>query len=52
MMKNIYHGKAVGKTEHPHIIKVRGVGSGEPIILGIAVVTNNFADFVLNSLNL
>ena len=27
-----YHGKPVETTDHPHVVKVRGVGGGEPVI--------------------
>ena len=27
-----YQGKPIERTEHPHIVKVQGVASGEPII--------------------
>ncbi len=31
-MDNLYHNKPIEKTNHPHIIKVKGIGNGEPII--------------------
>ncbi|QTA81466.1 DUF433 [Desulfonema limicola] len=44
MKKNIYHGKTVGKTEHPHIVKVQGVGSGEPVILGTRIMVRTIVE--------
>ncbi len=39
MNKNLlYNGKSVERTEHPHIVKVNGVASGEPIILGTGIM--------------
>jgi len=32
--KDSYSGNPIECTEHPHIVKVQGVASGEPIILG------------------
>ncbi len=31
--EEFYHGKSIERTDHPHIVKVQGVASGEPIIL-------------------
>lgn len=44
MMENIYHGKSVGRTDHPHIVKVRGVGSGEPVILGTRIMVRTVVE--------
>jgi len=43
-MENIYHGKPVEKTDYPHIVKVRGVGSGEPVILGTRIMVRTIVE--------
>ncbi|MCP4112203.1 MAG: DUF433 domain-containing protein [Desulfobacteraceae bacterium] len=35
---NIYQDKPVERTDHPHIVKVQGVASGEPVILGTRIM--------------
>ena len=44
MMKNLYHGKSVERTDHPHIVKVQGVGSGEPVILGTHIMVRTVVE--------
>jgi len=45
MNKNIlYNGKCVERTEHPHIVKVKGVASGEPIILGTGIMVRTVVE--------
>ncbi len=44
MDKDIYHGKTIEKTEHPHIVKVQGVASGEPIILGTRIMVRTIIE--------
>ncbi len=34
----LYFGKSIERTEHPHIVKVQRVASGEPIILGTRIM--------------
>jgi uncharacterized protein (DUF433 family) len=40
----IYKGKTIDYTDHPHIIKVQGVGSGEPIILGTRIMVRTIIE--------
>jgi len=44
MSENIYHGKSVERTDHPHIVKVRGVASGEPVILGTRIMVRTVVE--------
>ncbi len=43
-MENMYHGKPIEKTEHPHIVRVRGVGSGEPVIHGTRIMVRTIVE--------
>lgn len=43
-MENLYHGKPIEKTDHPHIVKVRGVGNGEPIINGTRIMVRTIVE--------
>jgi uncharacterized protein (DUF433 family) len=43
-MESIYHGKPIEKTAHPHIVKVEGVGSGEPIIYGTRIMVRTIVE--------
>ena len=44
-MKNIpYQGKIIERTEHPHIVKVQGVASGEPIIFGTRIMVRTIVE--------
>ena len=43
-MENIYHGKPIEKTDHPHIVKVIGVGSGEPVIHGTRIMVRTIVE--------
>lgn len=42
--KILYHGKPIERTEHPHVVKVQGVGSGEPIILGTRIMVRTIIE--------
>src|SRR3990172_7243082 len=42
--ENIYKGKVVEYTEHPHIVKVQGVANGEPIILGTRIMVRTIIE--------
>jgi uncharacterized protein (DUF433 family) len=42
--KMLYSGKPIERTEHPHIVKVQGVASGEPIILGTRTVVRTIIE--------
>jgi len=45
MNKDIfYNGKCIERTEHPHIVKVKGVASGEPIILGTGIMVRTVVE--------
>jgi len=39
-----YSGKNIEKTIHPHIVKVVGVASGEPIILGTRIMVRTIIE--------
>ncbi len=39
-----YQGKPIERTEHPHIVKVQGVASGEPIILGSRIMVRTIIE--------
>ena len=43
-IQTIYHGKPIERTDHPHVVKVHGVGSGEPIILGTAIMVRTLIE--------
>ncbi len=42
--ESLYHGKPIEKTDHPHIVKVRGVASGEPIILNTRLMVRTIVE--------
>lgn len=42
--KSLYNGKPIERTDHPHIIKVPGVASGEPIILGTSIMVRTIIE--------
>ncbi|MFW5811288.1 MAG: DUF433 domain-containing protein [Thermodesulfobacteriota bacterium] len=44
MSENIYKGKSIKKTNHPHIIRVAGVASGEPIIMGTRIMVRTILE--------
>lgn len=44
MSENIYHGKPVERTDHPHIVRVRGVASGEPVIMGTRIMVRTVVE--------
>ncbi len=44
MSNYLYPGKPVEKTDHPHIVKVKGVASGEPIILGTRIMVRTIVE--------
>lgn len=39
-----YYGKPIERTDHPHIVKVQGVASGEPIILGTRIMVRTIIE--------
>ena len=39
-----YSGKNIEKTIHPHVVKVEGVASGEPIILGTRIMVRTIIE--------
>ncbi len=39
-----YHGKPIEKTDHPHIVTVQGVASGEPIILNTRLMVRTIVE--------
>ena len=39
-----YHGKPIERTDHPHIVKVQGVASGEPIILNTRLMVRTIIE--------
>ena len=40
----LYYGKPIERTDHPHIVKVQGVASGEPIILGTRMMVRTIVE--------
>lgn len=42
--KILYCGKSVERTEHPYIVKVQGVASGEPIIFETRVMVRTIVE--------
>ncbi len=44
MSEKIYQGKSVKKTNHPHIVRVEGVASGEPIIKGTRIMVRTIIE--------
>jgi uncharacterized protein (DUF433 family) len=44
MAGSAYQGKPVQKTDHPHIVKVQGVASGEPVILGTRIMVRTIVE--------
>ena len=42
--KILYSGKPIERTEHPHIVKVQGVASGETIILGTRIMVRTIIE--------
>lgn len=43
-LKQPYQGRAIERTEHPHVVKVEGVASGEPIILGTRMMVRTIVE--------
>ena len=41
---HIYLGKPIERTDHPHIVRVQGIGSGEPIILGTHIMVRSLIE--------
>jgi uncharacterized protein (DUF433 family) len=41
---NMYKGKPIEYTEHPHIVMVEGVASGEPIISGTRIMVRTIVE--------
>jgi len=44
MPENNYHGKSAERTDYPHIVKVRGVASGEPVILSTRIMVRTVVE--------
>ncbi len=44
MSKNYYNNKPIEKTDHPHIVKVCGVSSDEPIIMGTRIMVRTIVE--------
>jgi uncharacterized protein (DUF433 family) len=42
--KRLYHGRPIEYSDHPHVGKVQGVGSGEPIILGTGIMVRTIVE--------
>lgn len=42
--KIIYGGRPVKRTDHPHVVKVRGVSSGEPVISGTRIMVRTIIE--------
>lgn len=42
--KSLYNGRPIERTEHPHIVKVIGVCSGEPIIFGTGIMVRTIIE--------
>jgi uncharacterized protein (DUF433 family) len=42
--KNIYCGKPMEVTDHPHIVKVQGVANGEPVIFGTRIMVRTIVE--------
>ena len=42
--KRGYKGRPIERTDHPHIVKVPGVASGEPIILGTRIMVRTIVE--------
>ena len=40
----LYQGKPIERTDHPHIVKVQGVASSEPIILGTRIMVRTIVE--------
>lgn len=41
---SFYHGRPIEHSDHPHVGKVQGVGSGEPIILGTGIMVRTIIE--------
>ena len=42
--QQIYNGKMVEPTDHPHIVKIQGVSDGEPIIFGTRIMVRSLIE--------
>ena len=42
--KRLYKGHSIERTDHPHIVKVSGVASDEPIILGTRIMVRTIVE--------
>lgn len=40
----LYQGRPIERTDHPHIVKVQGVASGEPIIYGTRIMVRTIIE--------
>lgn len=44
MRNDIYQQSPIQRTDHPHVVKVHGVASGEPIILGTRIMVRTIVE--------
>ena len=42
--QQLYHGRTIERSDHPHVGKVQGVGSGEPVILGTGIMVRTIVE--------
>ncbi|MCK5059102.1 MAG: DUF433 domain-containing protein [Candidatus Aminicenantes bacterium] len=42
--RNIYGGRPVERSDHPHVVKVQGVASGEPVISGTRIMVRTIIE--------
>ena len=42
--EHLYHGKAIEQTDHPHIVRIQGVSSGEPLIFGTRIMVRSLIE--------
>jgi len=42
--QQMYGGKTIERSDHPHVATVKGVGSGEPIILGTCIMVRSIIE--------
>ena len=44
MLRSLYNNRQIERTEHPHIVKVAGVASGEPIVFGTSIMVRTIVE--------
>ena len=44
LKQQLYQGLPIERTDHPHIVKVQGVASGEPIICGTRIMVRTIVE--------